>query len=147
MVLKISRLKQLSIGVIVFGILYLIALSFAIMGYFNVFYTSYDERYDTINDLIVINGISGMLSSFPSFQIFIIFTPLTILFFGFWLFFVIKCYKQAKIIDEKIGLELKKIAKINFFSLLFGSVMTLGICNALLKNRKNDDYILSEGEN
>lgn len=136
-----SRLRQYSIGTIVFGSFTLIALLFTILGKCNVFYSEYDPNYDLPSDIVVTPDVPGIHTNYLSYVIFVISIALFSLFVVFWLIFAILDLSLSIKLDKKINAHLTRLAIINFFTFFVGAVLSLGTCNALLDDRKNNEYI------
>lgn len=141
-----ARLKQYSIGVIVFGIFLLISIIFIILGSCQVFYSPYDPNYDNSNDLVVAPNVPGLMSNYISYVIFVVSISIFALLLVFWLFFAISSLVLCTKLDKKIEIHSTRSSILNFFTLFVGSILLLGTCNALLNNRINDEYIIETEE-
>lgn len=139
--IKLFKLKQYSIGVIFFTFLLLIIISLIIMSKNKIFLSAYDQKYDTLKDAYVVKKVSGLWSSYISYVILVISSCLFFVFFIFWLFFNIFSLYILKKIEIDIVLNLKKYIFLNFLTLFIGSIFILATCNAILNNRKNNEYI------
>ncbi len=135
------KLKKYSIGLIVFSSFAIISLTLFACGKLNLFYSSYDPFYDNPNDWIVIQGVEGILSSYISHVIWVISISVFGIFMAFWLLFAVMFCIISTQIDLKLKLHIRRYAIINFFTFCLGAIMSLAISNALLENRKDNEYI------
>lgn len=135
------QLRQYSIGVIVFSALSIISLILFGLGKANVFYSNYDPMYDEPTDWIVIQGVSGILSTYVSHVIWIISISVFGVVFSFWIFFNTLNIRLSIRIEKKLDLKLLKTSLLNFCTFCLGSILNLSLSNALIKNRKNNEYI------
>lgn len=125
------NIKNSSIGIIVFTVACIISLTLFIMGKCNVFYSSYDPYYDSPKDWIVIEGVSGFLSSYISYVIWIISISVFIVFFLFWLFFAILFFLKSKKLKIEYDIDMQRYALLNFFTFCVGAILALAFVNAL----------------
>lgn len=135
------QLRQYSIGVILFACLSIISLTMFVLGKANVFYSTYDPLYDTPGDWIVVEGVPGIWSSYISYVIWIISIAIFGVVFLFWLFFCILSINVSIKIEKKLDIKLVKTSLLNLCTFCFGAILNLGTCNALIKNRKNNEFI------
>ncbi len=149
MAIYVAKLRQYSIGTIVFGILIVIFLIFGILGLTKVFYQeiknpTFDEiiQVEDKNDPFLYLGDDNKIySKILSVYICAISFSMFSISICFWLFFSIKNFLISKKIDNIIKSDLKKLSIINFFTLTIGSIMQLATCNLILEKFRKKNQV------
>ena len=124
MAVFIAKLRQYSIGTIVFGILIVIFLILGILGLTKTFYQKIENptidelvQADDHNDPFLYLGEDNQIySKVLSTYICAISFSMFSISICFWLFFSIKNYLISKKIDDAIKSDIKKLSILNIFT-------------------------------